>query len=82
MNSLILERIAVERAYKDRKWGYEIDRLNTPHHWTSYICQYATKNCIGDPRLPVDIEKFKEDMVAVAALAIAALEAIEKKDLV
>jgi hypothetical protein len=69
--NFILLDIEAERK-QEAHWG-ATDRLNTAYHWASYITHYATRNLAGNPN-QFDREKFAEDMVKVAALAVAALE--------
>lgn len=75
----VLAEVKAERAYQDQKWGTTTDDINTPHHWAGYVSQYATRHLIGDPRNPVDLVAFRADMVKVAALAVAAVEALDRK---
>lgn len=65
----ILLMIAAERQYQDKKYGgIEHDRTHSANDWIAYISLHAGKGVDGG-------EDFKEAMVRVAALAIAALEA-------
>lgn len=73
----IINEIENERNYQRTKWGH-LDVNNTPYNWAAFITQYATRNLIGNPEA-VDISKFREDMVKVATLAIAAIESINAK---
>lgn len=77
MRTVIFGEIGAERAYQDSKWGASMDDTHTPFVWASVIAQYSTRNLIGDPAA-VDIAKFRADMVKVAALAVAAVEAIDR----
>jgi hypothetical protein len=72
------DEIQAERAHQEQKWGNAFDDKNTPFNWAAYIGQYATRNLIGDPDL-VSPAKFRADMVKVAALAVAAIEAHDRK---
>lgn len=75
--STLLDEIIVERGYQNQKFGPAFDDLNNPYNWAAYICQYATRHLIGDPML-VNRELFRKDMVKVAAIAVAALEALDR----
>lgn len=77
MNKIINE-IETERKYQIAKWGNDMDDRNTPFNWASYITNYATRDLIGDPA-NTDEAKFRISMVKVATLAVAAIEAIDRK---
>jgi len=76
----IFNEIQQERAHQRQRWGDVNDKLNTPFHWASYISQYATRNLIGNPVAFPDLDAFRTDMVKVATLAVAAIEAIDSKE--
>lgn len=78
----ILQEIKTEREYQDTKWGHDTDdEQNTPWMWASYIGQYATKWMRGTfAPLGRDVtDTFRECMVKVAALAVAAIESIDRQ---
>lgn len=70
----ILDEIGEERAYQERKWGSKFDDKNTRNDWVTYIVMYASAGA----RMDKGVEDFKEAMVKVAALAVAALQACER----
>lgn len=72
------DEIRAERANQEQKWGTAFDDKNTPFNWSAYIGHYANRNLIGDPA-QVSAEKHRADMVKVAALAVAAIEAYDRK---
>lgn len=74
----VLNEVGREREYQNVKWGTTNDDLNTPYHWSAYIGAYATRNLIGAPTQQRDTEAFRNDMIKVAALAVAAVEAIDR----
>lgn len=78
MREKIFQEIETERDTQNTKWGVEFDDKNTPYNWAAYIAQYATRNLIGDPRA-VSEAVFRDDMVKVAALAVAAIESIDRR---
>jgi len=63
---ILVERIKQE----ERKWN---DRFNNEGLWTSYIANYASRWSMPES---FDLKKysFRECMVKVAALALAAIE--------
>lgn len=71
----IYQEIVLERQYQDDLWGTKNDDKNNEEDWVSYITEYAsglserTKN-----------KGFRERLIKVAALAVAALEAIDRKE--
>lgn len=80
----ILEEIRAEREYQDHKWGTDTDdSLNTPWMWASYIGQYATKWMAGTfAPLKRDVtDSFRTCMIKVAAIAVAAVESIDRQRL-
>lgn len=74
----VLDLVMDERQYQINKWGNEFDDKNTPYNWMGYITHYASRNLAGDPN-GVDLAKFRTDMIKVAAMAVAAVEAIDRK---
>lgn len=70
----IYAAIDAERDYQDDRWGDEFDDKNTSNDWATYICRYAT-NAAG---FDVTTAQFREQMVKVAALAVASIEATDR----
>lgn len=52
------------------------DEFNNQHDWVAYICVYAGKAVLTKKRR--ESFKFRENMIKVAALATAAIEAFDK----
>lgn len=77
----ILDEIAAERTYQDNKWGPSVDdTLNTPWMWTTYIANYSTKWMRGAFKLgKSDVDDFRAKMVKTAAIAVAAVESIDRQ---
>jgi hypothetical protein len=73
----VYDEVRAERAAQEARWGNEFDDKNTPYNWAAYLGQYATRSLIGDP-MQVARDKFRADMVKVAALAVAAIEAHDR----
>lgn len=75
----VLAEIGRERIYQDKKWGTDADdKYNGPMQWTGYITYYATSWFAGGYP-PYNKEAFRTAMVKVAALAVAAIEQIDRK---
>lgn len=74
----IINEVTQEREKQVSKWGGpEVDATqNTPSDFVLYITNYATKWFKGGLP-PHDTENFRKSMIAVAALAIAAVEAYD-----
>jgi len=70
----VLEEIRAEREYQDSQWGIEFDDKNTLNDWLAYITMYAGQAARMDTP-PIDQRK---NMLKVAALAVAALEAFDR----
>jgi hypothetical protein len=70
----IFDEIQGERAYQDKKWGTSFDDKNTTNDWVTYIDQYAGK---ASP-LTKDDTTSRIAFLKVAALAVAAIEALDR----
>ncbi|MGN6819313.1 MAG: hypothetical protein ACTHJR_11655 [Sphingomonas sp.] len=80
--SNVYDEIRAEREYQDDKWGVEIDDTkNTPWMWAAYIGQYATSWMRGTflPLQPDVTDAFRKAMVKVAAIAVAAIQSIDRQ---
>ncbi len=68
----IFEEILWERKRQDEQWGgARNDEKNSRNDWVSYIVYQLGKSTYGG-------EKFREAMVKVAALALAAIESYDR----
>lgn len=77
----IFEAVVTEREYQVSRWGTDADKhKNKPNDWVSYICNYATRWQPGyfAPYSTKDLRKFRDEMVKVATLAFAAIEATDE----
>lgn len=70
----IFEAISAERDYQDGVWGTKFDDKNTPNDWATFLTQYAGKVA----PLQMETEVYRKNLVKVAAIAVAALEALER----
>ena len=78
----VYDEIASERAYQEGLWGNEADdKLNTPWMWTAYITGYASKWMVGTflPLKRPVTDSFRKCMIKVAALAVAAVQSIDRQ---
>lgn len=69
----VFEAIENERDYQNGKWGTAFDDKNTINDWTTYIARYATNAAWAQTG-----EDQAKQLVKVAALAVAALEALAR----
>lgn len=72
----IFNVIEKEREYQDKKWGTKFDDKNTPNDWVAYMTNYLGKSVT----LPWNEETFKKNIIKVAALAVAALESLDRNN--
>ena len=83
MNEQILKDIEKEREYQRKRWGDDFDdQHNTPFHWATYIANYSTRWpwLIDDPsEFASVLVEFRKRMIQVAALAIAAVESVDRR---
>lgn len=77
----VYDEIMAEREYQTQKWGtYNDDETNTPWMWASYIAQYATRWMAGTFTINKDMTTaFRTSMIKVAAIAVAAVESIDRQ---
>lgn len=72
----IYREITLEREKQDRVWGGpNHDRVHTSHDWVAYIVKHVGR-AVFWPWTP---EKYRQQMIIVAALAVAAIEWVELK---
>lgn len=72
--------IEKERIRQDARWGGpERDDTNTEKQWVSLIDLYITKAVIALQTDYVDSLDYREELVKVAALAVAAIESYDRK---
>ncbi len=73
-----IKEIQYERDLQHAKWGNAADDKWSLGEWAALISHYATRHTVGDLHA-VDVATFRADLVKVGALAVAAIEAIERK---
>jgi hypothetical protein len=78
----IYDEIKNEREYQNDKWGTKADlEVNTPNDFCAYIAHHSTRWFKGG-FVPYDsetVDNFRTQMIKTAALAIAAIEALDKQ---
>lgn len=79
----ILDEVSKERDYQDAKFGGAVvdDRENGPNDWVTYITKYSSQWFPGGfpPYSEAAEEAFRTSMIKTAALAVAAVEQIDRK---
>lgn len=75
--SIIVE-IANERARQDALWGNDFDDKNTANDWGQFIVNYLGKATYDGRKKEYSPEKFRKNMLIVATLAVAAVEAVDR----
>jgi hypothetical protein len=78
----VYDEIRAERDYQRDKWGDEADvKVNTPNDFVSYISHHSTRWFNGGftPYPKTVVDDYRTQMIKTAALAIAAVEALDKQ---
>ena len=70
----IFAEVDMERVRQDGLWGIAFDDSNTAFDWVAYITKFAGKSLTR----PFSWTGFRECMIKVAALAVAAIEACDR----
>lgn len=71
----IWKEIEAERRAQDQKWGGPAhDDHHHSHDWMAYIVQHLGRATMW----PFDIKIFRKQMIRVAALAVAAIEWVNR----
>jgi hypothetical protein len=81
----IFAEVNEKRLYQEAKWGNRADDTkNTPNDWVSYIANHSTKWFPGGftPYCEETVQEFRAAMVDVAALAVAAIESLDRQTLI
>lgn len=82
MENKVLEEIAKEREYQKEKWGIKADlEDNTPNDFAAYIAHHSSKWFNGGftPYPTEIVDAYRKAMVKTAALAVAAIEALDEQ---
>lgn len=72
------KEIQAERDSQLARWGHAEDDAWSLGEWAALVSHYATRHVVNDLRA-VDLKAFRADMVKVGALALACIEAIDRK---
>lgn len=72
---LILNEIWAERRHQDEKWGVQ---NHGPDHWMVILLEELGE--AAETILEGDLVKYHHELIQVAAVAVAALEALHRYD--
>lgn len=76
MDNTIYEQIKMERIAQDIQWGgSNHDDTHSSWDWIAYLTQHAGRAVMW----PFDALKFRTQMIKVAALAVAAIEWLDRR---
>jgi hypothetical protein len=78
----ILEEIDKEREYQRGRWGNTADdTINSPNDFIAYIVHHTGRWFDGGfkPYSSEAVNRFRAQMIKVAALAVAAVESIDRQ---
>lgn len=80
----ILEEIREERKHQDKKWGGpNYDDQHDPYAWAAFVTNYlgqALSDFVNESgQYEARYRKWRYNMVKVAALAVAAIEVVDRK---
>lgn len=76
----IYDEIRAERDHQIERFGVEADlEVNTPNDFVAYIGHHATRWFTGGfvPYPPAQVDIYRKQMIKVAALAVAAVQALD-----
>jgi hypothetical protein len=77
---LVYHAIERERLYQDSKWGgSEHDDTKDVRDWVAYVVNYLARTVNQDASWGNDIRVSRRYFIKVAALCVAAVEAIDRK---
>jgi len=72
----IFGEILAERKAQDTKWGGSVhDDTHTNFDWIAYLAKHTGKAV----QWPFDKQLFRQQMIKVAALAVAAVEWVDRR---
>ena len=75
---MITQEIQAERDAQLAKYGSADDDKWSVGEWSALLSHYATRHAVGDLR-NIDLQAFRADVIKVGALALACVEAIDRK---
>jgi hypothetical protein len=73
----IFAEVNEERRAQETRWSAALDDANSPMGWIALIARHAGL-AIDDGAIMNDPERFRRQMIRVAALAVAAIESRDR----
>ena len=74
----VLKEVMLERIAQEATWDKANDDGLTLEQWVCLLAHYASRQFVGD-FAKIETEDARRDFIKVAAVAIAAVEAIDRK---
>jgi hypothetical protein len=75
----VLSEVTRIRDAQDRQWGgVAHDDHNEPWDWVAYIIKSLGRSIVYPPTTKVALGSFRQELVKVAALAVAAIQSIDR----
>jgi hypothetical protein len=74
----IIGEVEMERAYQAAQWSLAHDETHTPNDWIALLTRHAGL-AANDGAGKDDEERFRKQMVRCAALAVAAVGALDRR---
>lgn len=71
----VIGEVMGERLRQNRLWGAENDDKNSLHDWAAYVVRYLGR-AVGEN---APLAERREALVQVAALAVAAVESLDRE---
>ena len=71
----IFEEIEQERYLQDKKWG---EQNHPPDYWMVILMEELGEACKEICGKSINLQAYREEMVQVAAVAVAALECLDR----
>lgn len=79
---VVLDQIRAERHRQDAQWGGPgHDDLHKHRDWTKFIEEHNDRasKVIADAKGRPDLDQYRKQLVEIAALAVAAIESLDRK---
>ena len=77
MNDRVLQDIHKERDRQDRKWG---EQNHNPFVWLAILGEEYGESCKAALESSVDDSIYRKELIEVAAVAIAAVESLDRQE--
>ncbi len=77
MTDKTLQAINKERMRQDEKWG---EQNHNPFVWLAILGEEYGESCKAALEFPVDYSNYRKELIEVAAVAIAAIESLDRQE--